>query len=294
MDFTAWDAAVVLMKAASYAATLCASGQLLFLCYCRDLLEASLQASLRKAIPWLSFAAVAASLLKIILLAGSMSGEWSGMFDRSFNGMILAAGEARATGARIIGLALMSASVVTALRSKRALGAQAVIGALIAATSFAWTGHVHAQLPQIAPTVVLCIHLMCAAFWLGALPPLLQLTSGRNPAAAAECATRFSRWAVSVVAMLMLAGACLLFALLEQTSDLWSTDYGRLVLVKLFLVGLLLSAAAANKLRLTPRLLRSDGRALLQLRRSIQAEMLLAALILVVTAAFTTLTGPPR
>ena len=294
MQIDAWDAAVVFTKAASYAATLCASGQLLFLVYCRDLLEARLQTSLQRGILWLSGAAVAASVLKIFLLAGSMSGEWSGMFDRSFTVMILAAGEARATGARIIGLALMGTAVGTAFVSSRRLGAQAVIGALLAATSFAWTGHAHARLPQIAPTVVLCVHLLCAAFWLGALPPLLKLASGKDLPAAAGCTARFGGWATSVVAMLMLAGVCLLFALLEQISDLWSSDYGWLVMVKLACVALLLSAAAFNKLRFTPRLLQGDRSAQLQLRHSIQAEMILAGLILMVTAAFTTLTGPPH
>ncbi len=68
--------------------------------------------------------------------------------------------------------------------------------------------------------------------------------------------------------------------------------YGRLVSLKLGLVILLLAFAAFNKLRLTPRLLAADESAVRALRRSIKAEMLIAGLILLVTATFTTITGP--
>ncbi len=68
--------------------------------------------------------------------------------------------------------------------------------------------------------------------------------------------------------------------------------YGRLVSLKLGLVILLLTFAAFNKLRLTPRLLAADESAVRAVRRSIQAEMFIAGLILLVTASFTTITGP--
>jgi putative copper resistance protein D len=63
--------------------------------------------------------------------------------------------------------------------------------------------------------------------------------------------------------------------------------------VKLALVAGLLSLAAFNKIRLTPRLSAGDTGAARSLERSIYAEMVLAALILLVTATITTLIGPP-
>jgi putative copper export protein len=67
-----------------------------------------------------------------------------------------------------------------------------------------------------------------------------------------------------------------------------------MIAAKLLLVVLLLGAAALNKLRLTPRLVNGDARAIVILRRSIQFEILAAVLILLVTASFTSLLGPPR
>jgi putative copper export protein len=89
------------------------------------------------------------------------------------------------------------------------------------------------------------------------------------------------------------AGACLLVELLHHAADLWGSGYGRMLLAKLLLVAGLLALAALNHLRLTPRLLAYDRSALKALRRSIRAEIALAGIILLVTAALTTLAGPP-
>ena len=58
-------------------------------------------------------------------------------------------------------------------------------------------------------------------------------------------------------------------------------------------VSALLCAAAVNRLWLTPRLRAGDAAAAAALRRSIRFEMLVGGLILLVTAAFTSLSGPP-
>jgi putative copper export protein len=62
---------------------------------------------------------------------------------------------------------------------------------------------------------------------------------------------------------------------------------------KLLAVGILLGVAAFNKLHLTPRLA-ANKEAASRFRRSLQLEMLLGAIILLITAAFTTITGPPH
>jgi putative copper export protein len=74
---------------------------------------------------------------------------------------------------------------------------------------------------------------------------------------------------------------------------LWSSSYGRYLVLKLAVVACLVGLAGFNKLRLTPRLKAGDLRALRSLRRSIRAELILGLLILIITAALTTLTGPP-
>jgi copper resistance protein D len=289
MEVNGWDVAAALAKAVTYAATLGAAGAVFFTLYCGTLLRDPQRGLIRRLIGILVGVAAAASVLRILLLAGSMSGEMSGMVDTAFAGMILHAGEGRASGVRLVGLALM----LFVLSKNPVYRGPAILGAIASTTSFAWVGHVHGMVRNTAPSVLMCLHLLCAAFWLGALPPLLIIATGANEPQIAAAAARFGKLALRVVAVLLAAGASLLFMLIGSAAQFWASDYGRMMAIKLLAVAALLGRAAWNKLALTPRLLRGDARAVVQFRRSVLAEMGVGALILLITAAFTTLTGPP-
>jgi putative copper resistance protein D len=289
MEISGWDVAAVFAKAVTYAATLAAAGGVLFTVYCGAPLRTPQRLLIRRLIAILVCVAVAAGVLRILLLAGSMSGEMAGMFDSAFARMILGAGEGRASGVRILGLGL-SLLVWSKNPMIRAL---AIAGAIAASTSFAWVGHIHGLVPNTAPSLLLCLHLLCAAFWLGALPPLLIIAKDADQAHIAAAAARFGKLAVRVVALLVAAGASLLFMLIGGAAQFWASDYGRMMAIKLLALGAVLGLAAWNKLALTPRLVQGDTQATVKFRRSLLAEMGFGALILLTTAAFTTLTGPP-
>jgi len=95
------------------------------------------------------------------------------------------------------------------------------------------------------------------------------------------------------VGALLVAGFVLLWIMLKTPFALLDSDYGRAVTVKLLFVAGLLGLAAVNKLVLTPALARGDISALSRLRNSITTEIAMAGLVLVVTAMFTTIVGPP-
>lgn len=289
MSFSGWDVAAVLAKAVTYAATLGAAGAFFFSLYCSALLRDPQRVLLRRLIAGLIGIAAAASVVRILLLAGSMSGDMAGMIDTTFSRMILRAGEGRASGVRIAGLALM----LFALSRRPLFRRPAIVGALAASTSFAWVGHIHALVPNTVPSLLLCLHLLCAAFWLGALPPLLIIAKDSHVPQIAAAAARFGKLALRVVALLVAAGTGLLLLLIRSAGQFWASDYGRMMAIKLLAVAALLSLAAWNKLALTPGLLRGDARAAVKFRRSLLAEMSVGGLILLSTAAFTTLTGPP-
>src|SRR5882757_2784139 len=288
MEISGWDVAGAFAKAAMYAATLVAAGAIFFLAYCDTLLRQGQRTVIRRLIGILIGVAALLSVARIALLSGSMSGDAAGMFDTNLARMVLGAGEGRATGARIIGLCF----ALLALSPKPVLRGPAILGGIIAATSFAWIGHVHALTPNIVPSLLLCLHLLCAAFWLGALPPLWVIVAGGNEPQIAAAAARFGKLALRVVALLLAAGVSLLLMLISP-AQLLSSDYGRLMSIKLLAVAALLGLAAWNKLHLTPRLLGREKRAAILFRRSLAAEISVGGFILMITAAFTTLTGPP-
>jgi putative copper export protein len=222
------------------------------------------------------------------LKAAALRGEIGGMFDAGLTRMVWSVGESHATVLRLVGLALMSTRPVDTPR----LRTPKLAGVILAATSFAWVGHTHAATNPPLPVALLAIHLLAVSFWVGALVPLLVVARGGDAPRMAAAAARFSGAALLVVAVLVAAGGVLLWSLLAQVADLWSTAYGRSVLIKLGMVAGLLLLAALNRWLLTPRLLTDSAPAMRLLRWSIHLEIWIACAIFIATAAMTTLSGP--
>lgn len=134
------------------------------------------------------------------------------------------------------------------------------------------------------------LHVVAAGTWLGGLASLLWLER-RRPAADAMSAAAsllpslvpaFSPVAMVSVATLVVTGSLASWAHLESVSSLWTTPYGRLLLLKVVVVAGVLVVGALNWRRLTPRLSEPDGPG--AMRRSALVELALANVVLVVTA----------
>jgi putative copper resistance protein D len=283
-----WDAAVIAGKSITYAATLGAAGAVFFLRVCGAFVPGAERLSIRHIVRSMAVVSVLAGGAQILATAGTMSGDAAGMLDGSLINMVWQTGAGRANAIRAIGLALAALTVLSARASGLAL-----LGAVMAATSFAWTGHARILHADALPIVLLAVHLLGVAFWVGALLPLLVVSRSGDVPRIAGAAACFGRAAIFVVAGMMAAGIGLLWMMLGGVAQLWGSAYGRFVLLKLSFVAGLLCMAAFNKLQLTPRLLAGDVRAVRSLRASIRLELFLAALILAVTATFTTVAGPP-
>jgi putative copper export protein len=288
MPVGVWDAAAIALKTLTYATTLGASGGIFFLRCQGTLISDRPRLRIRRWVLGLAVLSAIAGASQIMVSAASMSGAAAGMWDASLLRMVWQTGAGRTNAIRIGGLL---AAVLT--MAPRRAAWLALLGAALAATSFAWTGHARSLHPEPIPVLLLGMHLLGVAFWLGALMPLLMVARDGDPPHLAAAAVRFGAAAVFVVAGLMAAGASLLWMLLGSFTALWESTYGRCVMLKLTFVAGLLCLAAFNKLRLTPRLRGGDVRAARSLCTSIRLELLLGVLILAVTATFTTLAGPP-
>jgi putative copper resistance protein D len=283
-----WDAAVVIAKVVTYAATLSAAGGVAFLVYGDSVIPPECKPWIRLLQGALLVVAFLASAAKILAMSASMAGDASGLFDSALTGMILQTGEGPAVAARLCGLTLLGAALIV----RRPSATAALLGALLAATSFAWVGHVHALSRPWIWTGVLAVHLAGVGFWLGALLPLWFIARRADSAVTAAAAARFGGAAVVIVGILVVAGVSLLCCLLQNPAELRSSGYGRLAMSKIASVALLLALAALNRLRLTPRMRARDASAAQAFGRSVLVEIVLALIILSITAAMTTLTGP--
>ncbi len=183
-------------------------------------------------------------------------------------------------------LGMLSFRVSSPLR--RAVALLALIGTGLA---LAATGHAASAQPRYLTMPAVFLHGVSLAFWIGALLPLALVMRGTRDIAAATL-MRFSRAIPFAVAALLASGLLLATIQLERLDALWTTDYGRVLAIKLALVAALLLLALWNRLRLTPRI-GNGGRARRLMRRSIFAELVLVVAILGVVGLWR-FTPPPR
>jgi putative copper export protein len=288
-----WQLLVIATKALTYGTCFVASGGSLFSVIFHAQLSEPERISIRVVTFVSAVSCIALSVLRILLMNVMMSDDLSGALDVEMAGNILASTEGLATGMRMTGSMLLI--LLPQASSRRGFLIFPLLGAALVALSFGQVGHGVALATKCGPMPQwqICVHLLAVAFWLGALWPLHRATYGSDPTQVAALMQRFGKMAVLVVAVLVGAGASLLWQLLGSPKAMWQTTYGILMLGKLAGVACLMGFAAINKLLLTPRIERGERSAILSLRRSIRAELLFLGLILLVTAVLTTSVGAP-
>lgn len=165
----------------------------------------------------------------------------------------------------------------------------ALAGCCAVAVSYTQVGH-SLGAPRGALAGLVGVHLLAAALWVGALMPLRRAASTPH---GADLLHNFGTVAAYGVAVLVVAGVALAWLLSGSLSALFGTAYGAGLLLKVAGVSVLLGFAALNKLRLVPALRAGTAGAGPALKRSILAEAVAVAVILLATAALTVLTTPP-
>ncbi|MFF3419115.1 copper resistance protein CopC [Streptomyces sp. NPDC002698] len=131
-----------------------------------------------------------------------------------------------------------------------------VLGALFSlalAVTWAAAEHASAGIQVPAAMVSSVLHLLAMAVWLGGLAALLAALHRPAEPVPPAVVTRFSRLALTSVAVLAVTGVYQSWRGLGSWDALTSTSYGRLLVVKVVLVALLLAGAAFSR-RWTARL----------------------------------------
>jgi putative copper resistance protein D len=167
----------------------------------------------------------------------------------------------------------------------------AIFGTLLTLVSFLLVGHTTMHAHRGVLALLLFIHLLGIAFWLGALGPLIEVLKRETAPRAAAAVTSFSRVATWVVPVLFTAAVGIAVQLLPGVGALL-TPYGALLLTKLALFACLLLLASLNKWRLAPRVAQGDATAMTRLQRVIRAEQILIIAVLLVTSFMTSWLSP--
>lgn len=275
----------ILAKALGYGAALLAIGGVLFTVLFATRAETSVLRLARHL-------AVGSALLGLAVLAlrfGIRAARISGMgFEGATNPMMLGFVWDSPLGTAAVWRAAGELAIL-AILIPRVGQWIALAGSLAIAISFAQVGHSLGE-PRAPLAVLLVLHMLAVAFWVGALLPLRK--AALTPSGA-DVLHHFGNVAAFGVAALIVAGAALAWLLSGSVAALFGTAYGLGLLIKVVIVSALLGIAALNKLRFVPALRAKEPSATISLKRSISIEMLAVVLILFATATLTSVTTPP-
>lgn len=280
-----WAIAAIIAKAVGYGAALLAMGGPLFVLVFRSSSNDVRQLA-RKVAVIAALIGLAVLALRFGIRAARISGMGlSGAVDPMMLGFVWDSPLGAAAIWRGAGELL-----VVALLIRGIVGLSAgLIGALLIALSYTFVGHSLGD-PRWLLASLLTLHLLAAAFWIGALLPLRHAVGQPE---GARLLHRFGNVASLTVALLVVVGLIFAWLMTGSFSNLLSTAYGWTLLAKLGVVSGLMALAALNKWRFVPALASGTPAAVPHLRRSIKIEAIAVLLILLATATLTSITTPP-
>jgi putative copper export protein len=241
---------------------------------------------------WLAVAAaVAATLAEAVDAAGGLSA--AGVRDFLLSG---SAGVSRV--AAVVALVVAAAAVPRWPR-------WAAAAAVLALWGIAASGHASSATPRAPSILNDWLHLLSGAVWLGGIGLVVlvwapALRGGGRPvrqAVARHVLPAFGRVALPAFLLVVATGVVSLITQLGHLDALWTTAYGRVLLVKIGLVGLVALASATHAWRLRPRLLRErEPGAKLDRRhwRLVRSEPLVGLGVVAAVAVLVAFPLPPR
>lgn len=184
-------------------------------------------------------------------------------------------------GLGFVVLAMLTLGREQAIRS-RWWQAPAGIAAGGVAVTHALLGHVSNE--GLAARAAVFVHVIGVTVWLGGLVILAAVVLPRRRIdEVREVLPRFSRLAFTALSAVVLAGGVMVLRVVPEVSELPQTGYGRMLLGKLALVGLVLVAARRAR-TFTERRLVKDSTRMRPLLTSVGVELGLAVVILTSTA----------
>jgi putative copper resistance protein D len=276
----------IVTKALGYGGALAASGAVLFWLLVAE--PGRRAGQMRPMLVWPALIGIVATLALVPLQAGFLGGgTFSGATDGTLLSLVFGTALGAAVKLRVIGLIIVLFAALPFAWTRLA----AAFGAMLVALSFSLVGHTLAE-PRAVLSVLIAIHALAVAFWIGSLGPLHRIMAEVSTRQAADVAERFGRIAIWVVAVLVACGGLMLVLLTGGNPAVLGTLYGQIFMVKLAWVLALIALAAKNRLVHTRDMKVGSGDASEMLLRSIRWEMAVVAVILVASATVTTIAAP--
>ena len=288
-DSNFWTLPVAANRTLQFAVLLLATGLALF-----GLLIKSpkvIQDTIRRSGSLIAFLAAGTFIAAVGLGGAEMMGGSARLFDGQSWSMGFNTTLGPSLGIGLIGLIILIAGFMMGFEGR---GRQILwLGIIISTSSLLVTGHAATANPRWFMTPIVGIHVLCVAFWFGALWPLVIALTKLERRETIRIFSDFTFWAISSVALIMLSGVGISLIQVDSIAALFGTDYGFKLLIKIGLVAALLGLALLNKTVFTPALERGIDWAPFRLKRSINGEVALIIGVFVLTTTLSQAT-PPR
>lgn len=126
----------------------------------------------------------------------------------------------------------------------------AYVGVVIAVVSFWFDGHTVSKGPRALHAVVNSVHVVAGSIWLGGVVAMAVVLWTRHRSAVApralEMVVRFSGIATVALAAVIAAGGVMAFLVLDSFGELFSTQWGQVLLLKSAAAALAMVGGAYN------------------------------------------------
>jgi putative copper export protein/methionine-rich copper-binding protein CopC len=203
--------------------------------------------------------------------------------------------------AQAVGAVVALIGFIGAQRGRRAGWSLAAFTGSALAFTLPFGGHAVA-VERWAPTAVAAdgLHVLGAGGWLGSLfavlvvgmPSAMSLPESQRAAAVADMVNAFSPTALVFAGVVGITGVFAAWLHLDAISSLWTSTYGRTLLLKLGVLSIVAVTGAYNWRRVRPALGDVSGAA--RLRRSASIELAVAVIVIAITAVLVATPPPPE
>jgi copper transport protein len=291
----AWEVVGGIGRGFAYAGALVAAGGALFLSVVlraeAGAAETSERRRLVRVVRLAAAVGAVASLVALPVQAALGTGQGPGsLFDEGVLTDVAADGVGHSLLLVLAGLALVTYGVT---RSRPAC----LVGALVAAGSFAATGHTRVGSTALLSTLADVAHLVAAAIWGGGLLLLWWTLRARRRDRERDAledgrlVIRFSDLATGAIAVVGVAGLALGWSEVRALSALTDTRYGLFLVAKVAVVTAIGAMGAYNHFRLVPALRQGKAKAALaRLDHTLRIEVLGLVAVLALTSVLVVLT----
>jgi putative copper resistance protein D len=189
----------------------------------------------------------------------------------------------------IVAAFVLVASALAQVKAQRALVVVLWLVSVALLTSLAWISHAAAATVHLFGVSGDMLHLCAAGFWIGGLVPLTIFlvcvhASFSLGETVVRVVRRFSTLSLCCVSVLVVSGISNSWLLVGSIHALFTTPYGRLLLVKLALFAILIGFGARNRFLVKGKLPKAaaDPGLLAQLRRNVVWEACLGVAVVVI------------